>query len=917
MSHHPHRPIPELLERVRARWRRVMLFQAVVRGALAATGIFGIALFIGYWTGRAPFAIALVGVIADRPCCALVCGLWPVRDVPSDARVARFIEEAEPSLDDRLVTAVDVMTAPRAEGAGLSGPMLADAARAASEIDPERVVPAAQVRRSGFQAIAAALLLVVVGYTGRDLARQSFDALSLALFPSRITLEVTPGNARLEAGAPLTIEARLVGNRAPVVAHLLQTDPSQPENADQRSRATEMAPDASGKFRLVIGSVGAPFRYRVRIGAVTSPSYDVSVARAPRVTRIDVEYSFPAALGLPPRTEEDSGDIYAPAGTDVRLRVHTDRDAATGQLTLGDGKTIPLAPGGTALLAGGLKVLEDNSYRIALTDADGLRNPGDTEYFIRTLEDRPPEVHLVKPARDRDVTPLEEVDIEARADDDFGVQTLDLVYAVNGGAEKVVPLEIPQRATSVDGKHMLPLEDLDVAPGDFVSYYARARDLARGKRSSEARSDIFFLEVKPFDQEFALAKNQEPQGGSGNPQLDDLVTVQKEIIVATWKLDRRSQAAGAKSDDDIRSVARAESDSRRVEETASSFRESAMRDPGRRAPQAGRGAPAPGGLRAGQTLPEEDDMTAAATLMEKAITVLNELHTKPALPSEMAALNHLLKAQSDVKKREIGSQQAGAGNQNRSNVDVSSLFDKELQRQQKTNYETRASTEPTSAAGPLDKIKDLARRQDELNQRQQDLHPVRDQTTPEEVEELEKLTREQSDLRQKAEDLARQMSQQGKPDGKNAQQNQQNQPDAAGQPPQSAQSSQSGQQPSGQHNRPGSSRPANSRQGSRASPASNLVSRRKGASRAPRRSAPRRTVSRCARSLKRCGVRPTICGSRIQTRRASGGRRPPKSFAISSASCRPRVRTIAAVRWVTCSSKRASSQMPSARWQRS
>ena len=99
-------------------------------------------------------------------------------------------------------------------------------------------------------------------------------------------------------------------------------------------------------------------------------------------------------------------------------------------------------------------------------------------------------------------------------------------------------------------------------PGDFVSYYARARDLTRGKQSSQSRSDIFFLEVKPFEQEFTLAPSQGVGGGGAqNHQIDDLVQAQKDVIVATWKMDRRSQSAGgARSEDDVRSVARAESE---------------------------------------------------------------------------------------------------------------------------------------------------------------------------------------------------------------------------------------------------------------------------------------------------------------------------------------------------------------------
>ena len=110
-------------------------------------------------------------------------------------------------------------------------------------------------------------------------------------------------------------------------------------------------------------------------------------------------------------------------------------------------------------------------------------------------------------------------------------------------------------------------------------------------------------------------------------------------------------------------------------------------------------------------------MTAAAAAMGKAVTSLDALKTADALPPEMEALNHLLKAQADVKKRQVTRQQAGSGGGgNRATQDMSSLFDKELQRQQQTNYETPTTTEQQEddTSSTLDKIKDLARRQDEL-----------------------------------------------------------------------------------------------------------------------------------------------------------------------------------------------------------
>src|SRR5262249_45222978 len=332
---------------------------------------------------------------------------------------------------------------------------------------------------------------------------------------------------------------------------------------------------------LGLESITVPFRYRVVAGTLVSTTYAVLVARAPRVARIDLDYSYPAALHVAPRSEQDAGDIFAPSGTDVRVRVLTDTAAASGNLVLADGRSLQMSAEAPTQLSTALKVVANNSYRVALVGNDGLSSPGDTEYFIRVLEDRPPEVHITRPAGDRAVTQLEEVDIEAQADDDNGIERLDLVYSVRGGDERVVPLNVPRHATSASARYTLALENLDIRPGDFVSYYVRARDLARGKQANEARSDIFFLDVRPFEQEFSLAQSQSMAGSGYTGAIDELVNAQRQVVVATWKLDRRAHGAnGVRSERDIQSIGKTEADLReRVEQTASSFRGSTMRDP--------------------------------------------------------------------------------------------------------------------------------------------------------------------------------------------------------------------------------------------------------------------------------------------------------------------------------------------------
>jgi hypothetical protein len=185
-----------------------------------------------------------------------------------------------------------------------------------------------------------------------------------------------------------------------------------------------------------------------------------------------------------------------------------------------------------------------------------------------------------------------------------------------------------------------------------------------------------------------------------------------------------------------------------------------MRDPRRRQPQRGRGGPEP--PKAGETLPEEDEMAAAAAAMGKAVGSLDGLKTAEALPHELEALNRLLKAQSAVKRREVSAPAGG-----------------ERRRQHEPELRPVGDVRQRAAEGAADQLRNQVERrdqersqperarqdqgsrarQDELLKRQQELAKNRDAMQEEELKrELEKLSRDQAELRQRAEELARQMN---------------------------------------------------------------------------------------------------------------------------------------------------------------
>ncbi len=724
------------LTRVRRRW----LAASWLHGLARVTGgvALGLLVVIAVELLVAPPDVPLLAVAGAVVAAALAFGarvLWPLRRPPSDARVARFVEERYPELEDRVASAAALAAA--RPTAGFHELIVADAAERLRGLDLARVVAPARLRRAVARGLLALAAFAAVVSLGSGPLGRVVRTAWLHASPSVAELVVDPGDFRLVAGQPLRVRARFEdGGGAPA-----RTPPVLAVLDGMTPREIRMRPTGDA-YLAEFPSVTRGFRYRVAAGAFTSRDYRVEALSPPRVTRIDVEYLYPPFTGLAPRVEQDGGDLFAPAGTVARLVVHTDEPVAEGVLRLSGGGRVVLADAGGARLTGSLVVDGNGGYRVSVVDAHGLSNRDATDYLIRATADRPPTVRVLRPGGDREITPLEEVTIEVRADDDHAVDRVDLVYAVAGRAERVLPFDVAEGASAVTGVRTLLVEDLGVEPGDVITYFARVRDAARAGVATEARSDLYFLEIRPFDNEFEEALSQ---GGLG-PQAAEvgrLVELQKQIVVATWRLD---QQAEDRSDDDVRAVAEVQGDLR--DETA------------------GAAAAAGGGLGRSRRGAAGDDgqavqrraMQAAVEAMTAAEAALAALDTAAAMPHETEALNQLLTAQAAVRRRQVSMQPRAGSAGRQAQLDLSQLFDRELRRDQETSYETgRRPGEPEQDEEDeaLARLRELSRRQERINR---DIgQPPETETDDERRRLLERLRREQQELRAALEALAQRL----------------------------------------------------------------------------------------------------------------------------------------------------------------
>src|SRR6185295_10669912 len=211
--------------------------------------------------------------------------------------------------------------------------------------------------------------------------------------------------------------------------------------------------------------------------------------------QLEIEYRFPAYTGLAPRKVE-GGDVAAIRGTEVFLHVVPTMTTPDGRIVLSDGAAAPLVRQGDGSLIGSFKIQQQGFYRIELTGPHGEK-------------------------------------VEA---------SLQLFYSVNGGAPKTINLFGGQRPLpEVSAGHTIYLEELDLKPGDFVSYYAKASDIDAVQGSKTTTSDIYFVQIRPFKKDYKPAQSQAQGGGGGGgggQDVGQLSQQQREIVAATFNVVR-------------------------------------------------------------------------------------------------------------------------------------------------------------------------------------------------------------------------------------------------------------------------------------------------------------------------------------------------------------------------------------------
>ena len=726
------------LDRAAGRARALTIWRTLAAcwagGALLAIVVAGVSRFTG---GLPAFALPLVLVATGMTAVVLLLRRLVRR---TDYRsLARRIERRHPELDGILITAVQRDAEAGKDPGYLEQRLLQEATARSQEQDWRDIVPRARLW-SWVALNLAGLVMFTFALGGLRVTPVLGEK---PAWVSREGVAVTPGDTAIEKGESLVVLARFSGALPPGVNLVVRASGAAPRTIPLVKSLADPV------FGGSVTEVATDLVYHLEYRGERTREFKVTVFEHPRLERADVVLNYPEYTRLPPKRIEDTRRVSAVEGTRLDLTLQLNKPVKSARLVArgegGEAIELKVFPDRAVAALEGFTPAKNSTYDVKLVDADNRANKVAASFVFDVQPNRPPEIKLALPRGDIRPSALEEVTFDGTVWDDFGIPAYGIGYSLAGGETKYVELgrDAAAREKRMFG-HLLSLETLGAKPDDLVSWFAWAEDIGPDGKVRRTNGDLFFGEVRPFDEVFRERQNQggeneeRQQGGQQGRRLAEL---QKQIISATWKLKRDGERAGYAADTKVvlDSQRQALTQAETAAEEARGPREQAL----------------------WRTVTQE---------MEKAITALEAAAEKPApldqaLSAEQAAYQGLLRMQArEVAVTRRGRQGGGGGGQQGNQRQIDQL---ELQ-QSENRYETQRvakapqSQERREQLAVMNRLQELARRQqditDRLKELQTALQEARTETQREEIRKrLKRLEEEQRQLLADADEVRQRM----------------------------------------------------------------------------------------------------------------------------------------------------------------
>lgn len=696
------------------------------------------------------YFLAAIGVIA----CLWVGCKFSYRD---RRWIANRIEEQFPSLKQRLVTAIQ--TEQLSTSSYLSRALVDETINHSRTNDWRQTITTRSMRGAWISQFLAFALASVTGffvYSNESLWKKAVLK-QMSLVVDSGTIKVEPGDAEIERGSDVVISVRFA-NEVPDEAWI-DSEYKTGEKARHAMRRSLKDPLFGGYLRNL--QIDQSYRIDYLTGA--SSVFKIKVFEYPALTQSDAKIESPKYSKLSDKEIADTRRVSVVDGATLTWKCQINKPVSVAELVDQNGNTTPLVASkdNPLMYEASFVMTESQRWKIRLVDQDQRATKFEEELSAKVIPNGPPETKLVR-AQDQNVSALQELQMQATAKDDFGIQRSGLTFMLGDAEPTEVTIPVGEaRAGKVELSHLIDMEALQAKPDQLLSYYFWAEDLDRDGEPRRVDGDMFFAEVRPFDEIFREGesmsseqkKQQEQQQQSESAQkAEELAELQKQIISGTWNVIRREKPKSISKSfaADTQLLVESQQEAFEMTDKLAEKIEDAQSE---------------------KYLEQvREAMTAAKDLLGTASIDSDLMSLRGALRKEREAYEGLLRLRArehqivQSQQQQQKSSKSGAQKNRQQQIDQLKLNDDENRYETEQKADAAEPTAERETRQVMNRLAELAKRQDDLNEQIKNLETALQEAKTEETkkeleEQLKRLRENQEELLRDSDEVLERMNQ--------------------------------------------------------------------------------------------------------------------------------------------------------------
>ena len=256
---------------------------------------------------------------------------------------------------------------------------------------------------------------------------------------------------------------------------------------------------AANEFSYRFVNVQKDTEFKLFAGGLESDDYTLGVLRKPNILSFNAKLDFPEYVGRPDENLSNVGDLVVPQGTQIGW-VFNAQNTDLLALRFGTDGGNEAKRMDDELFQFNRRALKDEVYKVFISNKL-LPNADSVAYTITVIPDLHPQISVDE---FKDSTNLKTLFFAGQASDDYGLLNLTFNYQikkVKGGQLPMNTIKVEKPSgKQADYNYAWDVRNLDLDPGDEVSYYFEVFDNDAVNGSKSARTGIMQYKMATLDE---------------------------------------------------------------------------------------------------------------------------------------------------------------------------------------------------------------------------------------------------------------------------------------------------------------------------------------------------------------------------------------------------------------------------------